>query len=1022
LRTILSAGVLAVLLLACAGTAAGAAAEADICVNESGWWRAGGAFNASGAPIQAAVDAASAVDTIEVRSGTYYENVNVDKSLTLIGEDKDTTIINGDGSGDVVKVTADGCTISGFTIQSHKHSTVDVVEIRGEVATGSFTWTPMNFAGFYYDIDADTGNETLTIITSDRTVEEGNLSYQTTPQLIDFEHGNWGGYQVIGFMTEKYFAGYGSDTDDEITSDTISLISKDVLSKILIDEDKKHMISTGASLMLQEGYELKIIQLDVDGGQAQLELLYNGDHVDTKIVRAPDTFVYKKDIGKVDDVPIIAIHISNVFAGTETDMAIIDGVFQILDDYVSIEPGTEFGVMEVKSVSPSAVILKNEDSVYLDEDCTEHIMDDIYLVTADNDSLRFYPMVEYTEPGVFEVSGEVQYVTGANPEIVWTAHNFSGFYYDLDEDTSTETLTVAANSINCSAGDRIIEENRLTYRTVSVAKWYELYESEGCTVDSSNPGGDAFYRIEGWIGEPYVAINNRADKICKLLIEFENNDKKTMATGEAWDLGRGFALTAKRIDLEGDSVWLSLSKNGRELDNQTLNTGTGNEQDRVYTYTADIGGEEAIPVFSCYVDAVFRGTDTNIVQVKYVFLIDDYVLEIKTDERYGAMEVITANSSEIILKNNETTIDLGAGTTVPIVNRLSFKVADDGATIRFYPFVEVMIGSLSITEIAGIGLISSDNNSLIGNEIRLCGCGIRLRNSNNDTLTDNIAYNNYNGILLWSSSNNMLTNNTANSNNDDGIYLKYSSNNNLTGNIASNNYFGIYLYHSNNNNLTGNIASNNTYGILLWSSSNNTLTDNNASNNHCGTFLLYSSNNNILMNSIVSDNRDGIYLRSSSSNSITCNLVQNNTDRGFYLCSGSANNRVSHNNIIENGNYNTSIGGWEWQFHNDQPEAVEAKHNYWGAGMNNSTIDASIYDDEEGQGEVTFYPFDTEPTPCAPTPDELPAFTTSDAVIALEIAAGSRPFDSRWDVSGDGQVTSLDALMILQAVAGRIEL
>ncbi|MEA1870556.1 MAG: dockerin type I repeat-containing protein, partial [Euryarchaeota archaeon] len=52
--------------------------------------------------------------------------------------------------------------------------------------------------------------------------------------------------------------------------------------------------------------------------------------------------------------------------------------------------------------------------------------------------------------------------------------------------------------------------------------------------------------------------------------------------------------------------------------------------------------------------------------------------------------------------------------------------------------------------------------------------------------------------------------------------------------------------------------------------------------------------------------------------------------------------------------------------------------------------------------------------------------TPADAAIALEIAVGSRPCDAATldaaDVSGDGRVTSLDALMILQAAAGRIEL
>ncbi len=39
------------------------------------------------------------------------------------------------------------------------------------------------------------------------------------------------------------------------------------------------------------------------------------------------------------------------------------------------------------------------------------------------------------------------------------------------------------------------------------------------------------------------------------------------------------------------------------------------------------------------------------------------------------------------------------------------------------------------------------------------------------------------------------------------------------------------------------------------------------------------------------------------------------------------------------------------------------------------------------------------------------------AVIALRIAVGSREYDPASDVSGDGRVTSLDALMILQAAA-----
>ena len=66
--------------------------------------------------IQAAVDAASSGDTIQVAAGIYYEHVTVDKSLTLLGEDSTTTIIDGGWAGTVVTVTADNVNISGFTI------------------------------------------------------------------------------------------------------------------------------------------------------------------------------------------------------------------------------------------------------------------------------------------------------------------------------------------------------------------------------------------------------------------------------------------------------------------------------------------------------------------------------------------------------------------------------------------------------------------------------------------------------------------------------------------------------------------------------------------------------------------------------------------------------------------------------------------------------------------------------------------------------------------------------------------
>ncbi len=55
----------------------------DIYVNTTGWWRPGGAFNASATRIQAAINNSTTGDTIYVYNGSYTENANVNKAVTL---------------------------------------------------------------------------------------------------------------------------------------------------------------------------------------------------------------------------------------------------------------------------------------------------------------------------------------------------------------------------------------------------------------------------------------------------------------------------------------------------------------------------------------------------------------------------------------------------------------------------------------------------------------------------------------------------------------------------------------------------------------------------------------------------------------------------------------------------------------------------------------------------------------------------------------------------------------------------
>jgi nitrous oxidase accessory protein NosD len=77
--------------------------------------------NGSKGYIQNMIDAASPGDTINIPAGTYYENLVIDKTVNLIGEDKETTIIDGFWSDTVITIIPGpfyDVTITGFTIRN----------------------------------------------------------------------------------------------------------------------------------------------------------------------------------------------------------------------------------------------------------------------------------------------------------------------------------------------------------------------------------------------------------------------------------------------------------------------------------------------------------------------------------------------------------------------------------------------------------------------------------------------------------------------------------------------------------------------------------------------------------------------------------------------------------------------------------------------------------------------------------------------------------------------------------------
>jgi len=536
----------------------------------------------------------------------------------------------------------------------------------------TYTWTPQTYSGFYYDLDTGEGSENMTIQLSEgsRSVQRDGLRYETKPIETRFEYGNWGSYQVIGFMAERYFAGYTENSS--FVDDDISVISDGQLSKILIDSDDRRSLYTGSSLILEEGYSLNIVEVDVNGDTVWVQLEKDGDVVDNGFLSSNNDYVYETDLGDADDVPLIAVHLAQIFRGTETNAVFVEGIFQISDEYVQIENGDRFGKMEISSTSSSGIVMRNRDSISLSRGDTINIMGKLSFLVADASELRFAPIVETTEPGTYELRGTVHDETFNTT--VWTPYNFEGFYYSIDENVSTESLTLT-EEIN----GRSISDEALVYSTSPALVRFER-ESWGS------------YQVIGFMAEKYFAgypantfENSRSvsilseDILSKVLIDDDN--KRSMFTGSSVALENGYSLKAAEVDVNGNRVLLELYKNGQLVDSGIVSSNGD------YIYEADIGGAEDIPMIAVHISTVFRSRETDAVFIEGIFQISDEYIELSQGDSFGRMEISSISSSGVTMRN-EDSISLSRGNTVNLMGNVKFKVADS-SVLRFYPFVEV---------------------------------------------------------------------------------------------------------------------------------------------------------------------------------------------------------------------------------------------------------------------------------------------------------------------------------------------
>lgn len=145
------------------------------------------------------------------------------------------------------------------------------------------------------------------------------------------------------------------------------------------------------------------------------------------------------------------------------------------------------------------------------------------------------------------------------------------------------------------------------------------------------------YECDNWSSEQYPVIdllgetdvplfannddiwNYHVNKLASLILD--SNETQTLKPRENLDLGNSYALEVKEIYIDSEKVWLEFTKDGQPVSSQNVSIDT--DDNSTWTVVLDnVQGENNIVVMKVHVKQLFVGTETSVVWIDGIWLID----------------------------------------------------------------------------------------------------------------------------------------------------------------------------------------------------------------------------------------------------------------------------------------------------------------------------------------------------------------------------------------------------------------
>lgn len=558
--------------------------------------------------------------------------------------------------------------------------------IRGHFSEGNGTWRAEDFGWFYYDIDKGVGGEQLSVELEGRLAEKGHIVYSSHDWFSDFEYKPWGRYKTVAFLGKRYLAGY----PDSSFTDNVNFLGKGELRAVLIDNKDVHTLTYNRSLSLLNGYTLTLSKISQNNEDvASFVLFKDKKPVHAAVVSTGGTYAFK-----IENIPIILVHISKAMRGIGSGDVEVDGVFQVSDaPDIRLFEGGKLENMEVTGLSENLIECKNSKALSLIRNSNVSLLDGLELIVPDEPRLVYYPQGGIFSYGVHEIRGPVYMqnttlplrnpLTRTGPvKAWWSFDNFQGFYFDPTENLGSENLFVdKLSGRSIPSVERVA--NSGTVKEAQPGLWY---------ITRVQPnrfkfGPWGYYNVTELFGQLWFAgygpktsndIGNvntiKQYRIIQLI--HDSNNVLPLNAGNALILGEGYKLAL--ISVNEDKAAVTLSKDGVMIERAILKANS------TYRYKKDLADVKDLPIIALHVQNVFTDGKNESMMIDGLFQISDKgYLPVDPGRKFDKLVIISANSEFIVMANLDDSINLSRDKSVSVWPGMNIRSADNDS-LRYY--------------------------------------------------------------------------------------------------------------------------------------------------------------------------------------------------------------------------------------------------------------------------------------------------------------------------------------------------